>query len=158
MPVIKLQTRIKSDIDICFDLSRSVELHQISTSSSREKVVGGVMKGLMGFNDSVTWEATHFGVRQRLTARITALEKPFHFRDEMVEGAFKSFSHDHFFVLNGDQVIMEDVFSFETPFNIFGELFNSIMLTRYMTRLLSERNAVIKEYAETDKWKTVLFE
>src|SRR2546430_13616299 len=35
-----------------------------------------VTSGLLGPGDVVTWEARHFGVRQRLTVKITAFDRP----------------------------------------------------------------------------------
>ena len=48
---------------------------------------------------------------------------------------------------------MKDIFIFESPFGVLGKLVNSLFLKNYMFKLLIERNRVIKEYAETDKWK-----
>lgn len=53
-------------------------------------------------------------------------------------------------------VEMTDVFKFESPFGLAGRLFNIIILTRHLKSLLVKRNAVIKEFAETGKWQTVL--
>lgn len=53
--------------------------------------------GLLGLGDQVTWSARHFGWRWQLTSRINAYDRPRHFRDSMVWGAFKRFDHDHEF-------------------------------------------------------------
>jgi ligand-binding SRPBCC domain-containing protein len=65
--------------------------------------------------ETVTWEATHFGVRQKLTSRITGFVRPIFFRDEQVKGAFKYIRHDHRFEQVGDKVIMTDTFDFGSP-------------------------------------------
>ena len=148
MPVIELVTNIDAPIEICFDLARSVDLHTRSTAETREEAVAGVTSGLIGAGETVTWCATHFGIRQHLTSVITAFEYPTYFRDEMVRGAFKSFKHDHRFERSGDRTIMRDRFEFESPGGIAGKLFNTLVLTRYLTRLLKKRNQVIKEVAE----------
>ena len=156
MPKIQLTTEIKSILEICFDLSRSIDLHKISTAPTNEVAIAGTTSGLIGLNEFVTWQATHFGMRQNLTSTITALEQPVYFRDEQLKGAFKSFYHEHLFEKSADTVIMKDIFEFQSPFGMLGSFFNILVLTRYMTKLLSERNKVIKEFAETDKWKSVL--
>ncbi len=51
---------------------------------------------------------------------------------------------------------MEDVFTFQSPFGIIGKIVNKLFLTGYMTKLLKERNRVIKDYAETGKWNSVI--
>ena len=156
MPIIQLETRIKSNIEICFDLARSIDLHQISTSTSHEKAIDGITNGLINIGETVTWQAVHFGIKQQLTSKITQFNRPFHFRDEQVSGAFKYIVHDHFFEQTGDYIIMKDIFNFKSPYGFAGKLFNKMILTRYMTRLLTIRNQVIKEYAESGKWKLVL--
>lgn len=156
MPIIQLETIIKSNIEICFDLARSIDLHQISTSTSHEKAIDGITNGLINIGETVTWQAVHFGIKQQLTSKITQFNRPFHFRDEQVSGAFKYIVHDHFFEKTGDYIIMKDIFNFISPYGFAGKLFNKMILTRYMTRLLTIRNQVIKEYAESGKWKLVL--
>lgn len=156
MPVIKLITIIKAQLEICFDLSRSIDLHEISTDHTREKAVDGITSGLINLNETVTWQARHFGITQNLTSRITKFERPFHFRDEQVRGAFKYFIHDHFFSKENDHVIMKDVFDFQSPYSFAGKLVNRFILKSYMQKLLEKRNVVIKEYAESDLGKLLL--
>lgn len=158
MPKIELTTEIYSSINICFDLARSIDLHKISTSKTNERAIEGRTSGLIEMNEFVTWEAKHLGVRQKLTSKITAYDRPNYFIDEQVKGEFKSFIHKHSFEQTSDVVIMNDYFEFESPFGIIGKLFNIIFLTKYMKELLVERSKIIKEYAETDKWKTLLNE
>ena len=93
MPVINLKILINADIHTVFDLSRSIDLHSISTAKTNEKAIAGVTSGLIKAGETVTWEATHFGIRQTLTSKITAFEEPFHFRDEMLQGTFKYIRH-----------------------------------------------------------------
>lgn len=156
MPKIKLKTIIHADIEICFDLARSIDLHSISTAKTHEKAVDGKMKGLIELNEFVTWEATHFGVKQRLTSKITAFERPFHFRDEQQKGIFKRIYHDHYFQKLEDGVLMTDEFTYEAPFGILGKWVEKLILTSYLTKFLEERNQMIKEYAESDLHKTIL--
>ena len=156
MPIIKLKTEINSTIEICFDLSRSIDLHKISTAKTNEEAIEGTTSGLINLNETVTWEATHFGIRQKLTSKITAFDKPNYFRDEQIKGAFKSIYHEHKFEQLDNKILMTDIFEFKSPFGIFGKLFNKLILTNYLRNLLIDRNNIIKELAETDKWKLVL--
>lgn len=156
MPLIELQTEINSTIEICFDLSRSIDLHKISTAKTNETAIGGVTKGLIGLNEIVTWQATHFGVQQKLTTKITEYKRPFYFCDEQVKGVFRRIQHYHYFVENKGKVLMTDKFLFESPFGILGHLANKLILTKYLKRFLMERNLVIKDFAESDKWKEIV--
>jgi ligand-binding SRPBCC domain-containing protein len=149
MPVIELELRVAAPIDLVFDLSRSVELHVRSTSGTQERAVAGVTSGLLSLHDQVTWEAVHFGVRQRLTSRIVAFDRPRHFRDSMVAGAFRRFDHDHIFEPAGAETIMRDRFDFDAPLGALGHLVNTVILTRYMRGFLRRRLETIKAVAES---------
>lgn len=158
MPKIELVTEIIAPIEICFDLARSIDLHQISTANTSEKAIAGVTTGLIGLNEYVTWEAVHFGIKQQLSSKITAFDKPYYFVDEQMEGAFKAIYHQHKFSEADDKVLMLDIFEFSAPYGVFGRIFNALILTNYLKKLLLHRNEIIKNYAETDKWKSVLDE
>ena len=156
MPVINLRTIINSDIETCFDLSRSIDLHIISTAHTKERAIDGKVSGLIGPGEFVTWQAIHFGITQQLTSKITEYDRPFHFRDEQVKGAFNYLFHDHNFEVVDGKLIMEDIFNFRSPWSLIGRLVDKFILINYLTKLLIRRNALIKEYAETEKWKEIL--
>lgn len=55
MPIIELLTIINTDkIENVFDLSRSIDLHKISTKKSKEEAISGKTSGLLSLNESVT--------------------------------------------------------------------------------------------------------
>ncbi len=110
--------------------------------------MAGVTSGLIGLGEEVTWEATHFGIRQRLTSRITAFDRPHRFRDSMVRGAFAGFDHDHLFESREGVTIMTDVLDYRSPLGPLGRLADVLFLERYMTRLIQTRAAAIRSAAE----------
>jgi len=148
MPVIRLETRINAPATLVFDLSRSIDLHKISTAHTNEEAIAGKTSGLIGIGESVTWRAKHFGITQRLTSKITAFEYPYYFTDEMVSGTFKRFRHEHIFKEENGSTLMTDVFNYTSPFGLVGRLADILFLKKYMTTLLAERNRIVKEYAE----------
>ena len=156
MPLIEMTTIIDAPIGRCFDLSRSIDLHKLSTTGTNEEAIAGVTSGLIGKDQFVTWRATHFGVTQTLTSIISECVYPSHFRDELVDGIFKTIKHDHLFSEVEGRTIMKDVFYYESPGWILGMIFNQLVLTRYLRKLLVRRNAIIKDFAEGDRWKEVL--
>jgi ligand-binding SRPBCC domain-containing protein len=107
-----------------------------------------VTQGLLSLGDEVTWEATHFGVRQRLRVRITELDPPHHFTDEMVRGAFRGFRHVHGFAAAEGGTLMSDAFDYEMPLGPVGWLADVVAVRRHMTRFLLDRNATLKALAE----------
>lgn len=148
MPVIYLETFIEAPIETCFDYARNVEAHMKSTEETKERAVDGVTTGVMENGDSVTWEAVHFGIKQRLTAEITAMHKPDWFIDEMVSGAFKSFVHTHRFEDMGQVTLMIDQFIYKAPFCVLGSIANVLFLKKYMKELLEKRALQLKSMAE----------
>jgi ligand-binding SRPBCC domain-containing protein len=64
--------------------------------------------------------------------------------------------HDHYFEEKEGVTIMTDHFEFSSPYGIIGKLFDKLVLKNYLKRFLIVRNAVIKEYAESDKWLSLL--
>ena len=156
MPKIELETEIKANKQIVFDLSRSIDLHKISTKHTNEKAIAGKTSGLIELNESVTWKARHFGVYQELTSKIIEFESPDYFADEMQKGAFKSFKHQHYFLEIENGTLMKDVFEYESPYGILGKIADNLFLKSYMTKLLERRNETIKEFAESDKKNQVL--
>lgn len=156
MPKIKLETEINAPQKIVFDLSRSIDLHKISTKETNEEAIAGVTSGLIGKNQSVTWRAKHFGIYQNLTSKITEFKFPDYFVDEMEKGIFKRFRHEHLFKEFENKTIMVDVFDYESPLGILGKIADKLFLEKYMKSLLEKRNETIKDFAESDKWRKVL--
>jgi ligand-binding SRPBCC domain-containing protein len=148
MPVIKSELHIQAPIEVCFDLARSIDIHAESTSQTKEKPIGGVTSGLIELGQTVTWEAVHFGIRQRLTAKITEMQRPYYFVDEMVAGAFKRFRHKHSFSAADNGTWMMDEFDYDAPMGLMGKMADKLFLKRYMRSFLVKRNRYIKMVAE----------
>lgn len=148
LPIIKHEIFIDASINVCFDLARNVEVHTETTSKTKERAVNGVTVGLMEKGDKVTWEATHLGVKQKLTAQIIEMEKPYKFTDVMVKGAFQSFSHTHEFIESDTGTIMKDTFSYTSPFGVLGVIIDRLFLEKYMRKFIVNRAKELKRIAE----------
>jgi ligand-binding SRPBCC domain-containing protein len=152
-------TAIRAPIERCFDLARSVEVHLAGNVHSGETAVAaaGVTSGLIHMAQRVTWRAKHLGVWHSLTSEITAMDRPTYFQDTMIQGVFRFMTHDHFFqTLSRDETEMKNVFCFAAPLPLLGGLAEIAFLRRYMQGLLRERNAVLKEIAESSQWQRYL--
>ena len=156
MPSIHLTTVIHAPIERVFDLSRSIRLHKISMQHTKEEAVAGITSGLIKQGETVTWKAKHLFKKRVLKSRITEMKLYSFFEDEMVHGDFKMMKHRHYFKPIENGTIVIDEFEFETPYGNFGEFCNKLFLTAYVKNLLEKRNNVIKEYAESNKWKMIL--
>lgn len=148
MPVIEHKQFIKAPLEVCFNLARNVNVHTQTTLKTKERAVGGVTKGLLEEGDSVTWEAVHLGIKQRLTSRVIFMEKPHSFVDVMVTGAFKSFIHIHQFVNEEEGTTMIDHFQYKSRFGPIGVLIDKLFLEKYMKRFIAMRATELKKIAE----------
>jgi len=123
---------------------------------TNEQAVAGTTTGLINESETVTWKAKHLFKTRVLRVKITAMQQPFSFTDEMLDGDFKSMKHEHHFKKTQNGTFMIDLLNYSTPFGGIGWILDKYYLANYMKKLIEQRNAVIKEYAETDKWKFIL--
>jgi ligand-binding SRPBCC domain-containing protein len=121
MTTIVIETRIQAPIELSFDLARDVSAHAESAAFTCERVVEpGRTRGLLEIGDIVAFEGRHLGITQRFVARITALDRPARFVEEMVEGAFKRLRHVHEFEFNDGTTIMRDTLNWVAPLGVVG--------------------------------------
>ena len=151
MTTIRLITKIKAPIQTVFDLARNIDVHQQSTFPSKEKAIAGRTSGLIELNETVTWRGKHFGLYLQHQTKITEMEYPAYFVDEMVKGHFKSFRHEHTFVAKDAVTVMIDHLQYETPFGLAGKWFNQWLLEKHLTDFLINRNKILKQLAENQQ-------
>ena len=148
MSTLILETQINAPAEICFDLMRDIRIHTETTAQTNEKAVAGVTDGMIGLGQTVTFEGTHFGMRQRLTVKVVEFERPRLFVDEMIDGRFKAFRHVHEFSERDGGTLMRDTLIWESPFGIFGKIVDKLLLERHMRNLAHKRNVMLREIAE----------
>lgn len=74
-----------------------------------------------------------------------------YFVDEMEEGKFKSFRHEHIFYERNGLTTMKDKVFYAVPYGIFGELFDFLFLKNHMINFILERNKTLKVFSENEK-------
>jgi ligand-binding SRPBCC domain-containing protein len=148
MPTIVVETRIAAPIERCFDLARDVDTHVRTASATGERAVGAKASGLLDVGDVVTFEAVHFGLRQRLTSRIVELDRPTRFVDEWVTGAFASLRHVHEFLPEPGMVLMRDTRIWRSPLGPLGMIADAVFVTRHLHSFVMTKQAELKACAE----------
>jgi ligand-binding SRPBCC domain-containing protein len=151
MQTILVETKVEAPPERCFLLSLNVDLHMASTAQTGERAIAGVTRGLIGLGETVTWRGRHFGVMLQHQTLITKYERPRHFQDVMLKGMFRSFEHDHFFESADTGTSMRDQLRFAAPLAPLGWFAETLILRRYLTGFLLERNQLIKRIAESDR-------
>jgi ligand-binding SRPBCC domain-containing protein len=142
-------TLVDATIERVFDLSLDIDSHLASMAASKERAVAGVLTGHIGFGQSVTWRATHFGVPFTMTSKITELDRPNRFVDQQTKGPFHSFRHEHLFTTVEGRTLMTDRVEFVAPVGPVGRALELLVLERYLRRLIRIRGLHIKAEAES---------
>lgn len=148
MTTIQLITTINAPIEMVFDINRNIDIHKLSTSKSKETAIAGVTSGLINKGETVTWRGKHFGIFLTHTSTIPEMDFPNYFIDEMIEGRFKTFKHRHDFNSEGTKTNITDTIEYQTPFGVFGKIFDTLILKNHLTKFIQERNDFIKVTAE----------
>lgn len=151
---VQVETSIAAAPARAFDAARDIGLHVQTQADAGERAIAGVTTGLIGLGEEVTFEARHFGLRLRHRSRITVFEPPTRFVDEMVEGAFASFVHEHRFEpdpsLHPAGTRMIDTLELRAPLGWLGRLAEWLFLDAYLRRLLARRALDLKAYLEAE--------
>ncbi|HEX7231867.1 MAG TPA: SRPBCC family protein [Candidatus Binatia bacterium] len=144
-----IETTIDAPVELCFDLARDVGVHAESAAFSSERVVEpGRIDGLLERGDLIAFEGRHFGITQRFVARITELDRPIRFVDEMVHGSFKRLRHIHQFEWIGNATLMRDIIEWQSPFGFIGRLADAVFLRRHMAWFVCTKQTALKKIAE----------
>ncbi|WP_237163121.1 SRPBCC family protein [Paenibacillus sp. BIHB 4019] len=130
-------------------MARDIGVHTKTVwKHTNEKAIMEAASEPIGLGQTVTFEATHFLVRQRLTSKMTEYQEPVLFVDDMQKGAFKSLRHVHEFKQLADKTIMTDTLYFEAPFGMLGKAVERLILKKYMRKFLEHRNQQLKIWIE----------
>jgi ligand-binding SRPBCC domain-containing protein len=146
---IEVRTWINAPSEVCFDLARSQSAHVSSARQTSERIVAGPPNDLLELGDVLTFEARHFGVRQRLTAEIVAFDRPRMFVDEARHSAFRSMRHEHRFTPVKGGTEMQDTLECIGPLGLIGRLAEVVFLSAYMRRFIIRRAHALKGMAES---------
>ena len=142
MGEITVRTWIAAPVPVCFDLARDVGAHAESAAFSGERVVEpGKLAGRLELGDLVCFEGRHFGVRQRFCARITHVDRPHVFADEMESGIFRELRHVHWFSPLDGGTLMTDHLTWRAP---LGALTDALFLRRHMKWFVRTKQANLK--------------
>lgn len=140
------RTVIDAPLEAVWTNSLSIDVHLASMRRSSERAVAGVVSGLIGLDETVTWRARHFGLWFEMTSRITELDPYRRFVDEQTTGPFQSFRHEHEFTWRQGHTEMVDIVHLASP--ILPRSTEAMILLPYMRRLIRQRNAHLVRSSE----------
>ncbi len=127
-----------------------MKTHAETMRRSGERIVAAPESGVLELGDEVTFEAIHFGIRQRLTSKIIEFDRPTSFTDQMQQGAFRSLRHRHEFLAEGALTRMTDTLDLQAPLGALGWIAERVFLRRYMKRLIENQELELMRIAENE--------
>jgi ligand-binding SRPBCC domain-containing protein len=93
---------------------------------------------------------------RRTSCNIKKIEPFEEICNEQFQGAFSEFRHEQYFRQIKNGTIIIDKLRFDLPYGYIGKIINRIFLESYLKNLLVQKNHVIKEYAESSKWESII--
>ena len=82
--------------------------------------------------------------------KVVEFDRPSLFVDEMTEGTFKTFKHIHEFLPQDSGTLIRDTLIWTSPLGVLGRLVDLLLLERHLRELVSGRNALLKQIAESE--------
>lgn len=156
MPSLHLTTFIAAPAERVFDLSRNLAVWKYIFNSRKELFSSGAGSGLVTKGETVTITVKHAGKTRSAMLRVTELQRPGSFIEELVKGDLQHYRHEHHFKSAENGTIMIDLVDFGVPRDIIGRIVGKLYLKNYVQQLIQKRNETIRQYAETEKWRAVL--
>ena len=156
MSKIHITSFINAPVDRVFNLSRNLTLSKLALKGGKEQYLSSSAGNLITAGETITLRAKHLGKTREITARVIDLKLPEGYTEEQIKGDLKSFRHEYHFKKVDNGTIMIDLVEFEGPRDLLGSLASKFFLKSYFEAIVKKKNDLIRQYAETEKWKAVL--
>ena len=156
MGFIHITNFIAAPAETVYDLSRHMLLQKKAMEKMGGRQIRGVSSGLLPNNETVLWSLPVWRKEIFFSLKITETTPGHFIQEEMVQGGLDSFKHLRHFkrILNGTLVI-DEIF-YTMPKKFWGVWVDKFWLNNTLHKLLEERNKLLKEYAESNKWRALL--
>lgn len=156
MPTIHLTTFVEAPIERVFDLSRNTSVIKAFLQNRKEVIQVSAGDVLVDSGDTISYQAKHFGKTRIVTTRIADIHRPLSFNEEQVKGDLKSFRHQHHFKEANNGTFVIDIIDYEAPRDLIGGWLARWSMKEYLEHFVQQRNAMVRQYAESEKWRAVL--
>jgi ligand-binding SRPBCC domain-containing protein len=156
MPKIHLTSFIQAPAERVFNLSRHLAIRKLALQKGREQILSSSSDSLVQKGETITLRARHLGRTREITARIVDISQPDWFTEEQVKGDLKSYRHECHFKPAENGTILIDMLEYEGPRDLLGSIISAFFLRSYFESMLRKKNDLVRQYAETEKWKAVL--
>ena len=158
MPRIHLTSCIHAPVERVFDLSRSTSVHKAVLRTYRNGRLDGATDGIIGLQDKLTFSLTFMGRQRVVVTRIEEITPPTEMTSSLVKGrgSFDSLRHEQHFKSISNGTLLIDLLDYEVAYGGLGRILDKLLIKKFLKKYLEQKNGVIKQYAESDKWKVAL--
>jgi hypothetical protein len=156
MSALHVTNFIAAPSDIVFDLSRHILLQKKAMEMIGARLVRGLSSGLKSTDDTVMWSLSFFKNPVLFSLKLSECDINHHLKEEMKGGPLVSFTYDRYVkgIKNGTLVI--DEIRYELPDKWWAKAMDKFIIKKKIQELLKARNIIMKEYAESNKWRALL--
>lgn len=156
MGFIHITNFIAAPSETVYDLSRHVLLQKKAMEKIGARQLRGVSSGLLSNNDTILWALGLANKDFHFTLKITELNPGLFIQEEMTQGSLESFKHlRHFKKIKNGTLVIDEIF-YTLPKKFWAPWVDRLLLNGKLHDLLKERNNILKEYAESNKWRALL--
>jgi hypothetical protein len=156
MSALHVTNFIAASAEIVFDLSRHILLQKKAMEKIGVRQVRGISSGLRSTDDAVLWSLSFVKNTFFFSLKISECKPNEQITEEISKSPLVSFKHIRHLksIKNGTLVI--DQIEYELPDKWWARWVDQFFLRKKINELLQARNNVLKEYAESNKWRALL--
>jgi len=156
MGFIHITSFVSAPANIVCDLSRHMLLQKKAMEKIGARQIRGVSSGLLSDNEIVLWAIRMWRKEVFFSLKITESTAGHFIREEMMQGGLESFKHlRHFKHIQNGTLVIDEIF-YTMPKKFWSVWIDRLWLNKTLYTLLEERNKILRDYAETNKWKALL--
>lgn len=156
MASIHLTTFIAAPIERVFDLSRHLAIYKQIFQNRKAQLTSGAASNLLNLGETISVLAKIAGKNRLTMLKLTKLQRPVSFTEEQVKGDLLLYKHEHHFKSVGNGTIVIDMLEYGPPKDMIGRIVAKLYMKKYLEEFIGKRNEMIRNYAETEKWRAVL--
>ena len=156
MANIQLTTFVAAPVPRVFNLSRNISIYRKVFNAPNERFDFSGSDNHLSPGDSVSIQARHISRFRSISLKVTSFEQPWYYQEELIKGDLPFYKHEHHFKEIDNGSIMIDVITYGHPNDLIGKMLASFYMKTYIEKLANERNRLIKEYAESEKWRVLI--
>lgn len=156
MPNIHLTTFISAPAERVLDLSRSIGIYKLLFHKRKETFRAATGGSLMLLKETFSIEAKHLRKTRQLTLHMSNFSTGQYYMIEKVKGSLSVYRHDHFVKEVANGTLLIDKIEYGYPEDFIGRVLSKLYLHAGLEKLIEQRNELIRQHAESEKWRVLL--